>query len=136
MGAEDRSPLIRVPNFGGRKNAARFEIRCPDPSGNPYLQIAVLAAAALDGVKKKTDPGPPMELNVYKMSYEERKAKGIVSLPEGLKEAIDEIERSEFMREALGETAYQNFLSVKVKEWDAYKMQISSWEVERYLKKL
>jgi len=133
---KNRSPLIRVPNFGGRKNAARFEIRCPDPSGNPYLQLAVLAAAALDGVKRKADPGPPMELNVYKLSYEERRAKGIVSLPEGLKEALDEIEGSEFMKEALGETAYHNFLSVKRKEWDAYKMQISSWEVDRYLRKL
>jgi len=90
----------------------------------------------LTASRRRRTRAPPMELNVYKMSYEERKAKGIVSLPEGLKEAIDEIERSEFMREALGETAYQNFLSVKVKEWDAYKMQISSWEVERYLKKL
>ena len=70
---KNRSPLIRVPDFGGRKAAARCEIRCPDPAGNPYLQFAVLCAAGLDGVKNKTDPGEPVELNVYHMSYEERK---------------------------------------------------------------
>src|SRR5512136_1443308 len=86
---KNRSPLIRVPNFGGRKTVARCEIRCPDGAGNPYLQFAVLCAAGLDGIKNKTDPGDPVELNVYNMSYEERQAKGIVSLPESLKEALD-----------------------------------------------
>lgn len=133
---KNRSPLIRVPNFGGRKSAARFEIRCPDPAGNPYLQFAVLCMAALDGIKKKIDPGPPTELNVYKMSYEERKAKGIVSLPESLKEALDEMENSEFMRDVLGETAFENFISVKRKEWDLYRMQVTNWEIERYIRKL
>ena len=133
---KNRSPLIRVPNFGGRKNAARFEIRCPDPAGNPYLQIAVLCHAAFDGIKKKLDPGEPMELNVYKMSYEERKARGIVSLPESLKEALDEIEGSEFMKDVLGETTFDNYLSVKRKEWDAYRLQVNNWEIERYLRRL
>ncbi|MDH7555840.1 MAG: glutamine synthetase family protein [Candidatus Methanosuratincola sp.] len=133
---KNRSPLIRVPNFGGRKNAARFEIRCPDPAGNPYLQFAVLSMAMLDGIKNKIDPGPPTELNVYKMSYEERKARNIVSLPESLKEALDETERSEFMKEVLGETAFENYLSVKRKEWDAYRIQVTNWEVERYIRRL
>jgi glutamine synthetase len=133
---KNRSPLIRVPNFGGRKSAARFEIRCPDPAGNPYLQFAVLCMATLEGIKKKMDPGEPMELNVYKMSYEERRAKGIVSLPESLNEALDEIEGSEFMREALGETAFDNYLRVKRKEWDAYRLQVTNWEIDRYLRRL
>jgi glutamine synthetase len=133
---KNRSPLIRVPNFGGRRNAARFEIRCPDPAGNPYLQFAVLVLSALDGIKKKIDPGPPTELNVYKMSYEERKARNIIALPESLKEALDEMERSSFMKDALGETAFENFLSVKRKEWDLYRMQVTDWEVDRYIRKL
>lgn len=108
----------------------------PDPAGNPYLQLAVLCYAALDGIKKKIDPGPPTELNVYAMSYEERKARGIISLPESLKEALDEMERSEFMKEALGEEAFNNFLSVKRKEWGLYRMQVTTWEVERYMRKL
>ncbi|MCQ5376696.1 MAG: type I glutamate--ammonia ligase [Candidatus Methanomethylicia archaeon] len=133
---KNRSPLIRVPNFGGRRGAARFEIRCPDPAGNPYLQLAVLCSASIDGIKKKIDPGEPTELNVYKMSYEERKARGIVSLPESLKEALDEMERSEFMKMALGETVFDNYISVKRKEWDAYRTQVTNWEVERYIRRL
>jgi len=133
---KNRSPLIRVPNFGGRKNAARCEIRCPDPAGNPYLQFAVLCAAGLDGIKNKIDPGEPVELNVYHMSYEERKARGIVSLPESLKEALDEFETSQLMRETLGDTAFENFLKEKRKEWDLYRMQVTEWEVNRYIKRL
>lgn len=133
---KNRSPLIRVPNFGGRKAAARCEIRCPDPAGNPYLQFAVLCATGLDGIKNKTDPGDPVELNVYDMSYEERKASGIVSLPESLKEALDELESSDLMRETLGETALENFLKEKRKEWDLYRTQVTNWEVERYIKRL
>jgi glutamine synthetase len=133
---KNRSPLIRVPNFGGRKGAARCEIRCPDPAGNPYLQFAVLLATGLDGIQKKIDPGDPVELNVYHMSYEERAAKNIVSLPESLKEALDELESSELMRETLGETAFENFLKEKRKEWDLYRVQVTEWEVNRYIKRL
>ncbi|MCC6012810.1 MAG: glutamine synthetase [Candidatus Verstraetearchaeota archaeon] len=93
-------------------------MRYPDLTGNLYLQLAVLCHATLDGIKKKIDPGPPTELNVYTMSYEERKARGIISLPESLKEA------------------FNNFLSVKRKEWDVYRMQVTTWEVERYMRKL
>ncbi|MCL2641947.1 MAG: glutamine synthetase family protein [Candidatus Bathyarchaeota archaeon] len=133
---KNRSPLIRVPNFGGRKSAARCEIRCPDGAGNPYLQFAVLLATGLDGIKNKTDPGEPVELNVYHMSYEERKERGIVSLPESLKEALDELATSELMKETLGETAFENFLKEKRREWDAYRLQVTEWEVNRYIKRL
>jgi glutamine synthetase len=133
---KNRSPLIRVPNFGARKNAARCEIRCPDGAGNQYLQFAVLLATGLDGIKNKTDPGNPVELNVYHMSYEERKERNIVSLPESLKEALDEFETSDLMKETLGETAFENFLKEKRREWDAYRLQVTEWEVNRYIKRL
>ncbi|NLE04553.1 MAG: type I glutamate--ammonia ligase [Crenarchaeota archaeon] len=133
---KNRSPLIRVPNFGGRKGAARCEIRCPDGAGNPYLQFAVLLATGLDGIKNKIDPGDPVELNVYHMSYEERKERGIVSLPESLKEALDEFESSELMKDTFGETAFKIFLNEKRKEWDLYKTQVTEWEVNRYIKRL
>ncbi len=126
----------RLPNFGGRKGAARCEIRCPDGAGNPYLQFAVLLATGLDGIKNKIDPGDPVELNVYHMTYEERKARNIVSLPESLKEALDELETSDLMRETLGETAFENFLREKRKEWDLYRTQVTEWEVNRYIKRL
>ena len=133
---KNRSPLIRVPNFGGRKGAARCEIRCPDPSGNPYLQFAVLLTTGLDGIKNKTDPGEPIELNVYKMSHEERTKAGIVSLPESLGEALDEMEKSKILRQTLGDISFKNFLTEKRKEWDLYRTQVSEWEVNRYIQRL
>ncbi len=77
-----------------------------------------------------------MELNVYHMTYEERKERNIVSLPESLKEALDELETSDLMRETLGETAFDNFLSEKRREWDLYRTQVTEWEVNRYIKRL
>ncbi|HUX98759.1 MAG TPA: glutamine synthetase family protein [Candidatus Deferrimicrobium sp.] len=133
---KNRSALIRVPDFGKRKNAARMEIRCPDPAGNPYLQFAVLLYIGLNGIKKKIEPPEPTELNVYKMSLEERRSLGIISLPESLSEALRELENSELMRQALLPTAFKNFLEIKWKEWDEYRIQVSGWELERYLEKL
>ncbi len=108
----------------------------PDGAGNPYLQFAVLLAAGLDGIKNRTDPGDPVELNVYHMTYEERKERGIISLPESLKEALDELETSDLMRETLGPTAFENFLIEKRREWDLYKTQVTEWEVKRYIARL
>jgi glutamine synthetase len=122
--------LIRVPNFGKRENAARIEIRCPDPAGNPYLQFAVLCLSGLDGILKKMEPPEPSELNVYKLTYEERKDRRILSLPELLAEALAEMEDSEFVKEALGETLHENYLKEKHKEWDLYRTHVSPWEVE------
>jgi len=133
---KNRSPAIRVPNFGGRKGAARCEIRCPDPSGNPYLQFAVLLATGLKGIKEKTDPGEPVELNVYKMTHYERKKLGIVELPESLGEALDEMENSEIVRKILGDVVFKNFLVEKRKEWDLYRTQVTDWEVNRYIQRL
>ncbi|WEU41063.1 MAG: glutamine synthetase family protein [Candidatus Odinarchaeum yellowstonii] len=135
-GFKNRSPLIRVPNFSNKPSAARIEIRCPDPAGNPYLQLAVLLQAGLEGIKNKLQPPEPTDLNVYKLTFEERKKLGIVSLPETLGEALNEFENSAFMKEALGSVAFTNFLSVKRKEWDEYKSSISEWEIERYLTRL
>ena len=132
----NRSPLIRVPNFGKRRKAARIEIRCPDPAGNPYLQFAVLCLSGLDGIQKKMEPPEPTELNVYKMTYEERKERGIVSLPESMSEALREIENSQLVKEAFGETLFENYLREKHREWDLYRTQVTPWEVERYIRKL
>jgi len=135
-GFRNRSPLIRVPNFGGRPNAARMEIRCADPAGNPYLQFAALLAAGLDGVKNKLTAPPPADQNVYKLSYAERKKMKIISLPESLGEALHVMEKSSLVKETLGETLYENFIIEKHKEWDQYKMQVTQWEIERYIRRL
>jgi glutamine synthetase len=113
-----------------------MEIRCPDPAGNPYLQLAVLCLSGLDGIMKKIDPPEATELNVYRLTYEERKQRGIVSLPESLAEALQEIEHSQLVREAFGETLYENYLKEKHKEWDLYRTQVTPWEVQRYIRKL
>jgi glutamine synthetase len=105
-----------------------------DPAGNPHLQFAVLCLSGLDGILKKTEPPAPTELNVYQLTYEERKERGIVSLPESLSEALEE--RSELARDALGVTLYENYLREKHREWDLYRTQVTSWEVERYIGKL
>jgi len=95
-----------------------------------------LCLSGLDGVRKKIDPPEPTEMNVYKMSYEEKKEKKIVSLPESLSEALNGLEQSEFMRYALGEEAFSAFLKEKRREWDLYRTQVTSWEFERYVRKL
>lgn len=131
---KNRSPLIRIPDVGKRKEAARVEIRSPDPAGNPYLQFAVLCHTGLEGIKKKIDPGEPTEKNLYAMSRDERADLGIESLPETFGQALDEFENSKFMENALGKVAFKNFLNVKRAEWDIYKAQISDWELDRYLR--
>lgn len=131
---KNRSPLIRVPDVGKRKKASRVEIRCPDPAGNPYLQFAVLCHSGLEGIKKKIDPGEPTEKNLYVMPKKEMDDLGIVSLPETFGHALEEFERSKLMKDALGKTAFNNFLNVKRAEWDLYRIQISDWEINRYLR--
>ncbi|MHA1730915.1 MAG: type I glutamate--ammonia ligase [Promethearchaeota archaeon] len=135
-GFKNRSPLIRVPNFGGKMKGARCEIRCPDPAGNPYLQFAVLLAAGIDGIKNKTEPPVARDENVYKLSYKERKKLNIVSLPESLSQALDEFEKSALMREVFPENAFKNFLYAKHDENDAYRTSVSEWEFKRYAEKL
>jgi glutamine synthetase len=128
--------LIRVPDFRGRPDAARVEIRSPDPAGNPYLQFAVLCIAGLEGIRKRIEPPEPTDANLYQMGHEERKRRGIDTLPESLGEALVEMERGSLVKEALGEALFRNFLDEKRKEWDLYRMQVSPWEVERYIRKL
>ncbi|MGA2386361.1 MAG: hypothetical protein ABSG33_07500 [Candidatus Bathyarchaeia archaeon] len=93
-------------------------------------------AAGLDGIRNRIDPGDPVELNIYQMTYEERKERNIVSLPDSLEEALDELETSDLMRETLGETAFDNFLREKRREWNLYRTQVTDWEVNRYIKRL
>ena len=97
---KNRSPLVRVP--APRGTATRIELRMPDPSCNPYLALAVMLRAGLDGIEKKLDPGPPINKNIYKMSHRERRHLRIDELPGNLNEALDELEKDDVVREALG----------------------------------
>jgi len=131
----NRSALIRIPRFTeGRKFAARAELRCPDPSCNPYLAFAAMLAAGLDGMERELACPPAMnELNIYKMSASELAKLGIRQLPGSLAEALDELERDDVVRDCLGAAATEAFLRAKRSEWDEYRTRVMDWELETYL---
>ncbi len=125
------SPLIRVP--AQRGEATRCENRMPDPSANPYLALAVQLAAGLDGIRERIDPGEPVNKNISRMSYRERRKYRIDDLPRDLHEALDFMEKDRVVREALGEHIYERYLEAKREEWQEYIGQVGEWELERYL---
>ena len=127
----NRSPLVRVP--ASRGSGTRIELRCPDPSANPYLVMAVCLRAGLDGIKRKLMPPKPVDANIYTMCKADRIAAGIESLPGSLEEAITEMKKDSLVRDALGEHIYSNYIEAKQKEWDEYKIKISQWEIDKYL---
>ena len=130
----NRSALIRIPLYKpGHEQATRAEIRCPDPACNPYLTFAALLHAGLEGIEKGYELPPPMETNLYHLTAEERRERGIVSLPETLGEAIDELAQSVLMRRALGDHIFDAYVKLKRKEWDEYRVQLTEWEMEKYL---
>ncbi len=130
----NRTALIRVPLYRpGNEQATRAELRCPDPACNPYLAFAVMLAAGLEGIENKYKAPDPVEPNIYKMQMAEREERGMAALPGNLFEAIVETEKSEFVREALGEHIFTRFLINKKKEWEEYRIQITSHEIKKYL---
>ena len=133
----NRSALIRIPLYKpGSEQATRAEIRCPDPACNPYLAFAALLHAGLEGIEKGYELPDPMETNLYRLTTEQRRERGIISLPESLGEAIDELAGSELMRRALGEHIFPRYIELKRKEWDEYRVQVTEWEKEKYLASL
>jgi glutamine synthetase len=130
----NRSALIRIPVYKpGHEQATRAEIRCPDPACNPYLTFACLLHAGLDGIERGYELPEPMETNLYHLTPEQRRERGITSLPETLGEAIDELAQSELARQALGPHIFERYVELKRKEWDEYRVQLTEWELERYL---
>jgi glutamine synthetase len=128
---KNRSPLVRVP--AARGLGTRIELRMPDPSCNPYLALAVMLRAGLDGIEKKVDPGAPVNKNIYKMSHRERRHLRIDELPGNLTQALDELEKDPLVRDVLGEHIFTHFVEAKREEWFDYIKHVSPWEVERYL---
>jgi glutamine synthetase len=130
----NRSALIRIPLYKpGAEQATRSEIRCPDPACNPYLTFAALLQAGLEGIEQGYELPDPMETNLYHLTPEQRRERGIVSLPETLGEAIDELSRSDVARKALGPHIFDRYVELKRKEWDDYRVQLTEWELEKYL---
>jgi len=130
----NRSALIRIPLYKpGAEQATRAEIRCPDPACNPYLTFAALLQAGLEGIEQGYELPDPMETNLYHLTQEQRRERGIVSLPETLGEAIDELAVSELARKALGPHIFDRYVELKRGEWDDYRVQLSQWELDKYL---
>ncbi len=130
----NRSALVRVPMYKpGKEKATRIELRSPDPACNPYLAFSVMLAAGLDGIERGLELPADVTDDVYEMSAEQRAAAGIGQLPESLKEAIDELEKSDLLREALGEPVFRWLIRNKRIEWHQYRTRVTQWEVEEYL---
>jgi glutamine synthetase len=130
----NRSALIRIPLYKpGAEQATRAEIRCPDPACNPYLTFATLLHAGLEGIEQGYELPDPMETNLYHLTPEQRKERGIVSLPETLGEAVDALAGSELVRKALGPHIFDRYVELKRAEWDEYRVQLTDWELKKYL---
>ena len=129
----NRSPLIRVP--ARRHEGTRVEVRMPDPSANPYLALAVMLAAGLDGIETKADHREPVDTNIFDMSFREKRRLRIDDLPHDLNEACDELEKDDLILAALGEHVAKHFLDAKRQEWRDYITQVHRWELDNYLLK-
>jgi glutamine synthetase len=130
----NRSALVRVPLYHpGKEQATRMELRCPDPACNPYLTFAALLMAGLEGIEKGYELPEPMEKNLYHLSPDERKRLGIEQLPETLGEAIELTAESELMLRTLGEHMFNRYVEIKRQEWEEYRVQVTQWELDRYL---
>jgi glutamine synthetase len=128
---QNRSPLIRIP--ASRGISTRIEVRSVDPTANPYLAMAVLLAAGLDGIKNKLNAPKPIDRNIYVMDKDEREAEGIQDLPATLKEALTLFSKNEVLTKALGAHATEHFVEAKEIEWDMFRTQVHPWEREQYM---
>ena len=130
----NRSALIRIPRYTpGRENSTRCELRSGDPTSNPYLSFAVMLAAGLDGIENKIEPPPPMEENIYELTEANLQLKKVATLPVSLREALTVLNEDQVICEALGEIALTSFTTAKMAEWKEYSINVSQWELERYL---
>lgn len=129
--ARNRSPLIRIP--ASRGLSTRVEVRSVDPAANPYLAMAVLLKAGLDGIKNKLTPPAPVDRNIYVMSKEERIEEGIIDLPATLVQALDQLKSDEVIVAGLGEHIFEHFIEAKEIEWDMFRTVVHPWEREQYM---
>ncbi len=129
--ASNRSALVRIP--AARGMSTRTEVRCPDPSTNPYLAFAMMLNAGLDGIKNDLPVPDPVNKDIFEMSSGEMAIDGITVLPGSLREAVEEFKANPLSRETLGPHIYEKYIEAKEAEWDDYRVSVSEWELERYL---
>jgi len=133
-GRTNRSALIRIPKISQNKiQSTRMELRCPDPLANPYLALAAMLAAGLDGIKKQMTPPEPVEENVYQLNHAEKTKKDIGTMPANLTIAIGELSRDEILKDILGEHAYRAIIEAAKKDIDQARQEVTPWEIARYL---
>lgn len=128
----NRSSLIRIPAHIDNPSKINCEVRHPDPSANPYLTFAVLLQCGLDGIKKKIEPGPPINENIYQLSKERRRELNVKQLPSSLGDALSKLETDDVVRKSLGKHSFEQFLKLKWKEWNDYCVYVSPWEHYQY----
>jgi glutamine synthetase len=131
--ARNRSPLIRIP--AARGSSTRVELRCPDPSCNPYLSLAAILSAGLDGIENKITPPSAVDKNIFAMSEAERLEAGIDALPGSLLEALQEMKSNPLVQKVLGEHIFEKFIEAKTEEYNEYKTKVTQWEIDQYLTK-
>jgi glutamine synthetase len=130
--ASNRSAMIRIP--ASRGMGTRTEVRCPDPTCNPYLAFAMMLNSGLDGVKNQLEAPPSVNADIFKMTLAEKAAAGIDSLPGSLEEAIVAFKENPIAKEALGEHIFKKYIQGKKKEWDRYRTAVTDWEISEYMK--
>ncbi|MBO0600062.1 type I glutamate--ammonia ligase [Sporosarcina sp. E16_3] len=131
--AQNRSPLIRIP--ASRGISTRIEVRSVDSAANPYLAMAVILKAGLDGIKRELEPPMPVDRNIYEMNPSDLKELGIGTLPTDLDHALISLDKDEIIQEALGKHIFTNFMAEKKLEWENYRINVHPWEVEQYMKR-
>ena len=129
----NRSTLVRIPAVRGE--STRIELRSPDPTCNPYLALAAVLRAGLDGIENGLTPPESTNEAVYKLTAEEREKRGIEKLPTTLKDAVAELKEDDVIKDVLGEHVYTQYVDHKTKEWERYSMQVTQWEIDEYLTK-
>lgn len=133
-GRTNRSALIRVPCYSkGKHESTRIELRCPDPSSNIYLAFAVMLKAGLEGIRKNIMPPLPVEEDVYHFDDGKLSELNIETLPSSLWQAIKELKADKLILETLGKHAYERYLEAKTREWDEFRLQVTEWELNKYM---
>jgi glutamine synthetase len=130
--ASNRSALVRIP--ASRGLGTRTEVRCPDPTCNPYLALAMMLNSGLDGVRNKLEAPTSVDVDIFKMTPDEKDAAGIDSLPANLEEAIVALKENPIAEEALGAHILEKYIEGKMLEWDAYRTAVTDWEIQNYMK--
>lgn len=135
-GQTNRSALVRIPRVNPDKpSATRAELRCPDPSANPYLAFAVMLAAGLDGMERNLSLPLPVEENVYEMTSEEMLNRGIDTLPANLQESLKHFANDRLMQDVFGDATFKKYLDIKHQEWENFRIAVTDWEKDNYLER-